>query len=273
MSHPAALPSSAGRRPSVPSLAFPGRFVACAVAAASAALATVGLADGAGERGDLSAHDPAVTEAVVSHRTPVLTVLAQVVTAVGSEISIGLLTLAVVGWLVVRRRDRVAAAVVGSATVVGAALTLALKHVVGRARPPASVMLGVFDSGYSFPSGHTAFSTVFFGLVAGLLLRGAPSARRRWLVLSGWVATSAAIGATRLYLGYHWLTDVLAGWTLAVCVLSVTAAAVMLVERRLQDPARPGPQPYAEGPRSTDTRSTDTRSTNRGARFDARLAR
>ena len=87
MSHPAALPyrPDAGRQS--PRSRSPAEFVACAVAAASAALATVGLADGAGERGDLSAHDPAVTEAVVSHRTPVLTVLAKVVTAVGSEIS------------------------------------------------------------------------------------------------------------------------------------------------------------------------------------------
>lgn len=263
MSHPAALPTSAGRRPPVPSVAFRGRFVAYAVAAASAGLGTMVLADGAGEQGDLSVHDPAVTEAVVSHRTPVLTVLAQVVTAVGSEVAIGLLTLIVVTWLVVRRRDRAAAAVVGGAMVVGAALTLALKHLVGRARPPASVMLGVFDSGYSFPSGHTAFSTVFFGLVAGLLLREARGGARRWLVVSAWVAASGAIGATRLYLGYHWLTDVLAGWTLAVCVLAVTAAAVLVVERRLEGRAQPGRQPYAGTPRSVDGR----------AGFDARLAR
>lgn len=266
MSHPAALPTSAGRTPPFPSV--PGAVVACAVAAVAAGLGVVALADGAGEHGDLSAHDPAVTDAVVSHRTPVLTVLAHALTAIGSEVSIGLLTLVVVAWLVLRRRDLAAAAVVGGAMVVGSALTLALKHVVGRARPPASTMLGAFDSGYSFPSGHTAFSTVFFGLVVGLLLRGAWSAARRWLVVSAWVVVSGAIGASRLYLGYHWLTDVLAAWALAVCVLAVTAAVVLLFGRRLSDLLRP----YAGRWQSTDTRADESRS-DRGAGSDARLAR
>ena len=139
-------------------------------------------------------------------------------------------------------------------------------------------MLGAFDSGYSFPSGHTAFSTVFFGLVVGLLLRGAWSAARRWLVVSAWVVVSGAIGASRLYLGYHWLTDVLAGWTLAVGVLAATAVAVSVFGRRLSDLLRPYAGRWFDGTRrSDDTRSDDTRSddtrSDRGAGFDARLAR
>ena len=247
MSHPAALPTSPGRKLPGRLDAASGRLAAYAVAAGSAGLGTVALADGAGEHGDLSAHDPAVTDAVVSHRTPVLTVLAQVVTAIGSEAAIGLLTLALVTWLVVRRRNVATAAVVGGAMVVAAGLTLAVKHVVGRSRPSAAVMMGPFDSGPSFPSGHTVFSTVFLGLVAGLLLRGSLPVSRRWLVVAAWVVLSAAIGASRLYLGYHWLTDVLAGWCLAVCVLAATAAALILVERRRQTPSRGGSQPYAGG--------------------------
>ena len=247
MSHPAALPTSHGRGlPRRPDAVL-GRVVAYAVAAASAGLGTVALADGAGEHGDLAAHDPAVTEAVVSHRTPVLTVLAQGVTAVGSELSIGLLTVALVTWLVVRRRDVATAAVVGGVMVVAAGLTLAVKHIVGRTRPPAAVMMGAFDSGPSFPSGHTVFSTVLLGLVAGLLLRGSLQVSRRWLVVAAWSVLSAAIGTSRLYLGYHWLTDVLAGWCLAVCVLAATAAAVILVERRLHTAPRSDRPPYAGG--------------------------
>ena len=268
MSHPAALPTSPGRRlPGRPDAAL-GRLVAYAVAAVSAGLGTVALADGAGERGDLAANDPAVTDAVVSHRTPVLTVLAQAVTAIGSEVSIGLLTLVLVTWLVVRRKAVTTAGVVGGAMVVAAALTLAVKHVVGRTRPPASVMMGAFDPGPSFPSGHTVFSTVFLGLVAGLLLRGSWRGPRRWHVVAVWAVLSAAIGASRLYLGYHWLTDVLAGWCLAVCVLAATAAAVVLVERRRQAPPRSGLQPYAGGSQSAYTRSTDEQDGS-----DARLAR
>lgn len=263
MSHPAALPTSPGRRLPGRLDAAAGRVVAYAVAAASAGLGTVALADGAGEHGDLAARDPAVTDAVVSHRTAVLTVLAHAVTTVGSEVSIGLLTLALVTWLVVRRRDVVSAAVVGGAMVVAAGLTLVVKHVVGRTRPPAAVMMGAFDSGASFPSGHTVFSTVFFGLLAGLLLRGSLQVTRRWLVVAAWAVLSAAIGASRLYLGYHWLTDVLAGWCLAVGVLAATAAMVVLVERRRRTPASGGRPPYAGG----------SQSASEGDWSDARLAR
>jgi undecaprenyl-diphosphatase len=259
MSHPAALPRPAGRTPKVPSVPFPGRVVAYAVAAASGGIGTVVLADGAGEHGDLSAHDPAVTDAVIAHRTPVLSVLAQVLTTVGSEVSIGLLTLALVTWLLVRRRDLVAAVVVGGAMVLAAGLTLAVKQVVGRARPPASMMMGAVDSGPSFPSGHTVFSMVFFGLLAGLLLRSGAGPARRWLVLTGWVAVSAAIGATRLYLGYHWLTDVVAGWCLAAGVLAVTAGTVTLFERHRQVlPARDG-GPYAGRLQPADEGGPDAR--------------
>lgn len=182
MSHPAALRTSPGRRlPGSRLDATSGGFVAYAVAAASARLGTVALADGAGEHGDLAASDPAVTDAVVSHRTAVL----------------------------------------------------------------------------------TACSTVFFGLLAGLLLRGSLQVSRRWLVVAAWAVLSAAIGASRLYLGYHWLTDVLAAWCLAVAVLAATAAAVVLVERRRQTPARGGRPPYAGG----------SHSASEGDWSDARLAR
>ena len=268
MSHPAAMPTSAGRRRSVSPRAVLGPVVAYAVVGASAALGTLALADGVGERGDLAASDPSVTATVVAHRTAALSALARTVSAIGSEVSIGLLTLVLVTWLVVRRRDLATAAVVGGAMVVAAALTLVLKHTVGRGRPPASVMMGAFDSGYSFPSGHTVFSTVFFGLAAGLLLRGTAFAARRWLVVVAWAVLSLAIGASRVYLGYHWLTDVLAGWSLALCVLAMTAATVTLVGRHRQGPPRNGPQPYAGG-----SQSTDTRSVNRGAGSDARLTR
>ena len=268
MSHPAAMPTSAGRRQPVPPNAVLGRVVAYAVACASAAFGTVALADGVGERGDLAAGDPSVTAAVVAHRTTALSALARTASAVGSEVSIGLLALALVTWLVLRRRDLATAVVVGGAMVVAAALTLLVKHAVGRARPPAAVMMGAFDSGHSFPSGHTVFSTVFFGLVAGLLLRRTARAAHRWLVVAAWAVLSIAIGVSRVYLGYHWLTDVLAGWCLGVCVLAATAAMVTLLGRHRQGPLRNRPRPYAGGPQSADTRSID-----RGAGSDARLAR
>jgi membrane-associated phospholipid phosphatase len=182
------------------------------------------LADGAVEHGDLAAHDPAVTDWFVSSRTPMLNGAAQVVTTIGSEPSIGLLTFLALVWLVLAKRAWGSAVLLAASMGAAAALTVGLKHLIGRQRPPASDVLGPLESGYAFPSGHTLFSTVFFGLVAGLLLTRIHGRASRVLVVAGWVGASAAVGTSRLYLGYHWLTDVAASWTLAVAVLAVAAA-------------------------------------------------
>jgi undecaprenyl-diphosphatase len=194
------------------------------------------LADGAVEHGDLAAHDPAVTNWLVHARTPVLTGAAQVVTTIGSEPAIGLLTLLALVWLVVARRDRAGAVLLATSMAAAALLTVGLKHLIGRHRPPAADVLGPLDSGYAFPSGHTLFSTVFFGVVAGLLLTRLEGRRTRLLVVAGWAGVSAAVGASRVYLGYHWLTDVLASWTLAAAILTLGATA-WVIFRREQIPA------------------------------------
>lgn len=200
------------------------------------------LADGAMERGDLAAHDPAVTDWLVQARRPLLTGAAQVVTTIGSEPAIVILTLLTLIWLVARRA-RAGAVLLATSMGAAAVLTVGLKHVIGRQRPPAADVLGPLDSGYAFPSGHTLFSTVFFGVVAGLLLTKLDGRRARLLVVAGWVGVSAAVGASRIYLGYHWLTDVLASWTLAVMILTAGAAAWRTFRggrRPPHPPRRPG---------------------------------
>lgn len=194
-----------------------------AVAAAGVGLCGV-LADGAAERGDLSAHDPGVTAWFVAERSPWLTGVAQGLSAIGSEVAIGLLALVVLAVLALRSTLR-NVLVFGGGMAVAVVLTLGVKHLLGRHRPPASLMLGAVDNGFSFPSGHTLFSTVFLGLVVGLLLPRLRTTSARIALGAAWVALSAAIGVSRVYLGYHWMTDVVAGWTLAIATLAACAVA------------------------------------------------
>lgn len=93
-------------------------------------------------------------------------------------------------------------------------------------------MLGPVDSSYAFPSGHTLNATVFFGLVAALALTRVRSRLGRVAVVLAWLGASLAVGASRLYLGYHWLTDVLAGWSIAAVVLSLAAIGYWLLRAR-----------------------------------------
>lgn len=134
------------------------------------------------------------------------------VTALGSVAVLAFLTLAVTIYFILDRRPRmglfVAAAVAG-----GAALTFALKFLYDRTRPsllPPEMLPG--DP--SFPSGHAAASAVVYLTLGLLLARTLPKRSLKIYVVALAVLLALAVGTSRVYLGVHWPTDVLAGWTL-----------------------------------------------------------
>jgi undecaprenyl-diphosphatase len=91
-------------------------------------------------------------------------------------------------------------------------------------------------SGFSFPSAHSASSVALYALLAFILARAARGSTRTALVVAG-LAVAAAVGVSRVYLGAHYPTDVLAGW-LTGGVLA--AASWALVARlRVAGPLRP----------------------------------
>jgi membrane-associated phospholipid phosphatase len=102
-----------------------------------------------------------------------------------------------------------------------------LKLALGRVRPPTTVLIGTPVTDYSFPSGHAASGALTFllggCLVAGLVRR--PGSRR--MITIGGTMAAAAIGLSRVYLGYHWFTDVVGGWLLAITVTSTTMLIVI----------------------------------------------
>jgi membrane-associated phospholipid phosphatase len=188
------------------------------------------LADGAEENAGLSAVDPVVTADVVGARTAGVTRLAEAFTFSGSVSSLLPLTLALLALLLFRRRWGAATAVATGMTI-SIGLTEVLKNVIGRARPAAYDVLGAVNHTYAFPSGHTLKGTVFFGLVGGLLLMHCRSAWSRAVVLTATVGMALGIGLSRVYLGYHWLTDVMAGWSLGIAVLGTIALGAILLTR------------------------------------------
>lgn len=180
-----------------------------------------GLVDAVTENADLASYDPGIASSMADLRVPGLTFAAEVVSTVGSEVAVGLLTVAVLALLWFVWRERARAVLFGATMAAAGVLTLGVKHLLGRHRPPAVFVVGPIDTGYSFPSGHTLFSTVFIGLVVMLVVWPRTRLRGRAVAVAAWVAASGAIGASRIYLGYHWTTDVIAGWVLAVGVLAI----------------------------------------------------
>ena len=77
------------------------------------------------------------------------------------------------------------------------------------------------ETGYSFPSGHSATAMTLYGLLGYWLVRGRRRIRNRWLVGSSAVGLILVVGFSRIYLGVHFLSDVLGGYLLGACWLIV----------------------------------------------------
>ena len=207
------------------------RSVTCAVAAA-AGLGMLGvswLADSALEHDGPSRLDPVTAAEVLRIRTPTLTDVAHALSFVGSEVVVGTLALVTLAWLVVRREPG-RAAVVATAVGGSAFLTVAVKTLVGRQRPGPVDRLGPLDTSYSFPSGHTLYSAAFFAVVVWLLWPTASRVARAGLV-TGAAMLAVDVGASRVYLGYHWATDVIASGLVAVGWLSLVWLSRGLLQR------------------------------------------
>lgn len=150
------------------------------------------------------------------------------VTALGGVSVLTVVTVIAVGYLIAGRKISTAtfvtAAIAGGATV-----SVLLKNVFERARPDLVVHL-VEVSSTSFPSGHAMNAAVTY-LTLGTLLARAEQARTvRIYLISVAITLTLLIGASRVYLGVHWPSDVLAGW----CVGATWAMLCSFAARRLQ---------------------------------------
>lgn len=163
-------------------------------------------------------YDEALAQFFVTARTPTLNTVMSSVTFLGDAWALAPLTLILAVALVWRRRGSAALVLLGAMTA-SWTLTNLTKSAVGRARPDTADLIGAVSDTGAFPSGHTLNSAVFLAVATGVLIPsiGTRSARIAAIVVA--VITAVAIGVSRLYLGYHWLSDVLGGWAMASAIV------------------------------------------------------
>ncbi|UEA60124.1 phosphatase PAP2 family protein [Gordonia otitidis] len=154
--------------------------------------------------------DQHITEWVVDHRVEPLTTIVRIVTVLGNTVTLWLVATVVVVVLAARRHVT-EAVYVGVGALTGSLLMVILKHIFARARPPRDDRLLHIES-YSFPSGHSMMTMVVYGLIAVAAYRLIPWVRAHPWSMALAPVISILVGLTRIYLGVHWTTDVLAGW-------------------------------------------------------------
>ena len=187
------------------------------------------LADEALE-GDAKNFDD-VTRAAVHHfAMPLLTAIMRGFSFVGSTIALSLGTIFVVVQFARRKWGREAR--LFAITMIGAGLlNITLKLAFKRPRPVPFFNLSPPET-YSFPSGHSLTSAVFFGALAAILTARIQSRRVRVAI---WIVAAAMfllIGLSRIYLGVHYTTDVIAGFAAALIWILVVRFVEMELTRR-----------------------------------------
>jgi undecaprenyl-diphosphatase len=124
------------------------------------------------------------------------------------------------------RRGRRAWTLAAAVSAAGAGLLdQALKWLLGRPRPHAHYPS---SEGYSFPSGHATLAVAFYGLCAWLVLRSGLPRRTKVLAVTGSILLVLVIGASRVYLSAHWLSDVLGGYATGAAWLTLCITALRL---------------------------------------------
>lgn len=136
--------------------------------------------------------------------------VARDVSALGSAVTLITMTVIVLGYLLLRR-GYAAAALVVVATLGGYALSATLKNAFGRERPDVVPHLSHVTS-ESFPSGHSMLASVVYLTLGALLAQVAVRRREKIYFIQVALLLSAMIGVSRVLLGVHYPTDVLAGW-------------------------------------------------------------
>lgn len=183
----------------------------------------------------ISLLDEPVLQWMVEARTPGFTAVVAVFSNSGGTLWMTIITSAAVAILCWRWK-RWTPLVLMLLTVSGSlAMTVAGKRITDRTRPPQSLAVPPYETSASFPSGHSLNSIVIAGMFCYLLVSHLTSTLARAATITIGVLYAVAMGLSRVYLGHHWLTDVLAAWCLGIAWLTVVITAHRLWLTQHQD--------------------------------------
>lgn len=195
----------------------------------------------------VSGLDKPALQLAKEYRNPGLDSAVTAFTNIGGGIGMPILASLLVAWLIYVSRSWRPLILVGGAAAVSITATSVGKTLLGRTRPDHIDAVPPFEFSPSFPSGHTLNTTVVIGIVVYLVcLEFRKTSARTWVITAGAVFI-IAMGLSRVFLGHHWLTDVMAAWLIGAAWVGVVILAHRLfhVIRRRE---HAGPAPTFEHP-------------------------
>jgi len=181
----------------------------------------------------IGAFNQPVLNWMISHRDTQITKVMQIIATAASPTIVAGTVIVVAGiWAATKRelcRPLLLVGTVGVAAITAVAIKIATANV----RPPQISMIAPLELDYSFPSGHV-IGIATLVLIVGYLICSRGSNTRRiisWIVIT--IICISAISASRLYLGYHWVTDVTASVGLALIILSLAIFIDLIVLQKI----------------------------------------
>jgi undecaprenyl-diphosphatase len=180
--------------------------------------------------GDVSAVDSAILLTVAKTRTPWLTAAAVDVTALGSTTLVVLFSAFTLVVLLVLR-ERLGALQLLAASAGAGILTVVTKNIIERIRPEEAQQLMVV-SGFSYPSGHSVATSALYLTIAIIAGRYVQHSGAKGAILLAVSAVLVMVGASRVYLGVHYATDVVSGISLGAAWALLLAGFFTLLGHR-----------------------------------------
>lgn len=166
----------------------------------------------------LQGFDLRFTHALQRTSDPILNAVMMGATFMGASPTVVTLAVLIAGWLYLRGLHR--GSVVVLASLLSLPLVEILKAIWERSRPDAELVhVMVRRVGYSFPSGHSTISTAFYGCLAALAWIHLADRPQRPYVTAALIAIPPLVWTSRVYLGAHWLSDVVGGGAVGLALL------------------------------------------------------
>ena len=143
-----------------------------------------------------------------------VTPIAKIITNLGGAISLISITIIL---LVVLKNKKIGIAVM---------INLLISTVLNIQRPRPNEFRLITETGYSFPSGHSMVSMAFYGFLIYLIYKLVKNSKIKWTLIISLSIIICTIGISRIYLGVHYASDVLAGFTISISYLVIYTSII-----------------------------------------------